>query len=237
MLRDHIARREGHDPILVVDEQIAGVARELADTLPGQERASVPLVAWHDFNPEAMRAVNAASDPSLIADDKPVALFSRHVNPVGEMASYIDRLRLLGRRNPVVLHLSYTGLDAETTGILAGADFGALLLDGYGAGIWIDSEGVDRQKLTDISLAILQAARLRFTRTEYIACPGCGHRGNEGPQDRRHGLHSQRSRRDGRRRLWLRGGRTGPRDPLPRQNTRGQEYPSGRSRRLPFATS
>lgn len=174
MLRDHIARREGHDPILVVDEQIAGVARELADTLPGQERASVPLVAWHDFNPEAMRAVNAASAPSLIADDKPVALFSRHVNPVGEMASYIDRLRLLGRRNPVVLHLSYTGLDAETTGILAGADLGALLLDGYGAGIWLDSEGVDRQKLTDISLAILQAARLRFTRTEYIACPGCG---------------------------------------------------------------
>lgn len=174
MLRDHIARREGHDPILVVDEQIAGVARELADTLPEQERASVPLVAWHDFNPEAMRAVNAASDPSLIADDKPVALFSRHVNPVGEMASYIDRLRLLGRRNPVVLHLSYTGLDAETTGILAGADLGALLLGGYGAGIWLDSEGVDRQKLTDISLAILQAARLRFTRTEYIACPGCG---------------------------------------------------------------
>lgn len=174
MLRDHIARREGHDPILVVDEQIAGIARELADTLPGQQRASVPLVAFHDFSPEGMSDVNAASDPSLIAGDKPLVLFSRHVNPVGEMASYIDRLRLLGRRNPIVLHLSYTGLDAETTGVLAGADLGALLLGGYGAGIWIDSEGVDRQKLTDISLAILQAARLRFTRTEYIACPGCG---------------------------------------------------------------
>lgn len=174
MLRDYITAREGHEPVVMIDEQIAGHARDLADRLPGQDNTGTPLVAWLDFNPTGMRTVNASSDPALIADDKPIVIFSRNANPVGEMASYIDRLRQLGRRNPTILHLSYTGLDADTTGILAGADLGALLLGGYGAGIWIDSEGVDRQKLNDISLAILQAARLRFTRTEYIACPGCG---------------------------------------------------------------
>lgn len=174
ILRDHITGRDGHEPVVMIDEQIAGHARDLADRLPGQENSGTPLVAWLDFNPTGMRTVNAASDPALIADDKPIVIFSRNANPVGEMASYIDRLRQLGHRNPTILHLSYTGLDDDTTGILAGADLGALLLNGYGAGIWIDSEGVNRQKLNDISLAILQAARLRFTRTEYISCPGCG---------------------------------------------------------------
>ena len=174
LLRDYIVSREGHDPILISDERLAGVAREMADPLPGQQRVSVPQVAYLDFNPEGMKAVNASSDPLLLTDDSPIALFSTHINPVGEMASYIDRLRLTGRRNPVVLHFTYQGRNAEEVGVLAGADAGALLMDGYGAGLWIDADGVDRDKLTSISLAILQAARLRFSKTEYIACPGCG---------------------------------------------------------------
>lgn len=176
LLRDHIARRQGHAPIVVSDERLAGLPRQLADLLPGQKNTAVPLIAGVDFSPESMKMcpVNASSDPSLINNDGPLLLSSNHVNPVGEMASFIDRLRLLGHLNPVVLHMKYDTASADELAILAGADLGALLMDGYGSAIWIEAPAVASERIADIALGILQATRLRFSRTEYIACPGCG---------------------------------------------------------------
>jgi (E)-4-hydroxy-3-methylbut-2-enyl-diphosphate synthase len=36
------------------------------------------------------------------------------------------------------------------------------------------SEVRDEKSLTSLADAILQAARIKFTKTEYISCPGCG---------------------------------------------------------------
>lgn len=176
LLRDYISLREGHEPLVVSDERFAGIARENALLLPGQERLSVPLVAGLDFTASAAgrHTVYASSDPSLLADEEPVILSSRHANPVGEMASYIDRRRLLGGRNPMILHFSYNDTDADTVAVKAAADLGALLLQGYGSAIFIEAPHLSQEKINDIALSILQACRLRMTRTEYIACPGCG---------------------------------------------------------------
>ena len=57
---------------------------------------------------------------------------------------------------------------------MAGADFGALLLEGYGNGISLEAPGVDREVRVATELGILQATRLRVSKTEYIACPSCG---------------------------------------------------------------
>ncbi|MDE5906358.1 MAG: flavodoxin-dependent (E)-4-hydroxy-3-methylbut-2-enyl-diphosphate synthase, partial [Alistipes sp.] len=51
---------------------------------------------------------------------------------------------------------------------------GVLLLDGLAAGIWIDAPGHSEADIRDVELMILQAARARFSHTEYIACPSCG---------------------------------------------------------------
>jgi (E)-4-hydroxy-3-methylbut-2-enyl-diphosphate synthase len=40
--------------------------------------------------------------------------------------------------------------------------------------VWIDAPELDEAVVKVIELILLQAARLRFSRTEYIACPSCG---------------------------------------------------------------
>ena len=56
----------------------------------------------------------------------------------------------------------------------AAADLGPLFLDGLADGIRIKAPGHPEAAIRDIELMILQAARVRFSRTEYIACPSCG---------------------------------------------------------------
>ncbi|MBQ5785681.1 MAG: flavodoxin-dependent (E)-4-hydroxy-3-methylbut-2-enyl-diphosphate synthase, partial [Alistipes sp.] len=41
-------------------------------------------------------------------------------------------------------------------------------------GIWVDAPNLKEEQVRDIELMILQAARVRFSHTEYIACPSCG---------------------------------------------------------------
>ena len=86
------------------------------------------------------------------------------------------RAAILNREDarPVVLRRRYTESDPELVAIYAAADMGQLLIDGLADGVWIDAPDVDEATINDIELMLLQAARLRFSRTEYIACPSCG---------------------------------------------------------------
>jgi len=58
--------------------------------------------------------------------------------------------------------------------LYAATDMGALLVDGLGDGIWIDSPATPTDKIVSASFAILQATRSRISKTEYISCPSCG---------------------------------------------------------------
>ena len=52
---------------------------------------------------------------------------------------------------------------------------GALMMDGLTDGLWIMDDGaLTAADMADTAFAILQAARLRVSKTEYISCPGCG---------------------------------------------------------------
>ena len=52
---------------------------------------------------------------------------------------------------------------------------GALMFDGLTDGIWLMNDGdLAIKDIAETSFGILQAARLRTTKTEYISCPGCG---------------------------------------------------------------
>ena len=86
------------------------------------------------------------------------------------------RAAILNRKDnrPVVLRRRYDDSNPELVAIYAAADMGSLLLDGLAEGVWIDAPAIDQATLHDFELILLQAARLRFTRTEYIACPSCG---------------------------------------------------------------
>ena len=75
---------------------------------------------------------------------------------------------------PVVVKRRYEETSLETLAVKAAADLGVLLLDGLADGIWIDAPGFAEEQVREIELMILQAARVRFSHTEYIACPSCG---------------------------------------------------------------
>ncbi len=58
--------------------------------------------------------------------------------------------------------------------LYASTDLGALLVDGFGDGIWIDAPELPTSVITSTSFGILQATRSRISKTEYISCPSCG---------------------------------------------------------------
>jgi len=75
--------------------------------------------------------------------------------------------------------VSPTGGDLEGAGatmlqLYAATDLGALLVDGFGDGIWIDALEIETKVITSTAFGILQATRSRISKTEYISCPSCG---------------------------------------------------------------
>lgn len=78
--------------------------------------------------------------------------------------------------NPVITAVDYTGLGLsdEETAIRAAIDLGRLLLDGFADGVMMQSDALDDRQTARTLFTILQSARLRMTRTEYISCPSCG---------------------------------------------------------------
>jgi len=75
---------------------------------------------------------------------------------------------------PLVIKRKYTTQDLETLQIDASTDIGGLLIDGLGDGLMLS---VDKNLMKDansLAFGILQAARTRITKTEYISCPSCG---------------------------------------------------------------
>jgi len=96
-------------------------------------------------------------------------------NAPGQMKAAIHAMMAAGDDTPVILHLKYPeSATYDYITVAASADLGAVLLAGLGDGIWIDAPHIPAEKLTSLSLGILQATRLRISKTEYIACPSCG---------------------------------------------------------------
>ena len=107
--------------------------------------------------------------------DSVLLLSSRHQNPTGELQACIHALTDAGCDTPVVIRLSYPDSDPEDVQIKAGADFGTLALNGVCNGILLEAPNIERQSDTvRFAFSILQAARLRISKTEYISCPSCG---------------------------------------------------------------
>lgn len=75
----------------------------------------------------------------------------------------------------VLLRAIYpASMSADEVTVAAAVDLGRLLLDGYGDAIEIQAPALDSARIQSLALGILQATRRRISRTEYIACPGCG---------------------------------------------------------------
>lgn len=96
--------------------------------------------------------------------------------------------------NPVILKRNYSNIIFEDLQLYSSTDFGALLIDGFGDGVWLSVSDLKSEEeksgtyiksfikrfekkekvINRLLFNILQAARQRISKTEYIACPSCG---------------------------------------------------------------
>lgn len=99
---------------------------------------------------------------------------SAHRNPTGELRALVHELWREGIDNRVDICLTSQMDNKEDFQIAAAADLGGLLFDGLVDGLMLINEKLPNETVVDTAFSILQAARQRMTKTEYISCPGCG---------------------------------------------------------------
>ncbi|WP_297085764.1 (E)-4-hydroxy-3-methylbut-2-enyl-diphosphate synthase [uncultured Draconibacterium sp.] len=122
-----------------------------------------------DMHPEIIMKLKQTRKTVLILE-------SYNANPMAELRAFFMSLETHIWKVPVILYRRYDKSRLEDLQIAASADLGGLLIDGYGDGVCLsnDNENITFTELKDLSFAVLQASRMRVTKTEFISCPGCG---------------------------------------------------------------
>ncbi len=136
-----------------------GIGDTIRVSLSEEPEAEIPVAQkLVELIPECTR-LREQAEKSLTAD------LSSGASPShGEESAYI-------KEN--TLHLNITAPDYETFQLKAAMIAGAILIDGKAK----ELEIIDKKSSLsreDLGGSILQAARVKFTKTEYISCPGCG---------------------------------------------------------------
>ena len=106
-----------------------------------------------------------------------VVCATNHQNCLGDQRALVHEMMNAGVKTPVIFTEMYHHNQNEKSDfqLESAADLGALLIDGLTDGIWLMNDGdLSEQDITETAFGILQAARLRTSKTEYISCPGCG---------------------------------------------------------------
>ncbi len=119
--------------------------------------------------------------PDAIRIDNTI-VFILHINKGHESArDFFLTLEENKNTAPVILQSSYKDITKEEFLVYSAADAGSLLADGFGDGIFIQYHPKDEKQVlattklvNRTSFNILQASRMRMSRTEYISCPSCG---------------------------------------------------------------
>ena len=125
------------------------------------------LLSYMDLNDESKALLRMCPDMTVIAQ-------SGHRNFTGEIRALVHELWREGLNNRVIVCLNSQMDNREDFQLAAAADLGAILFDGICDGLLLHNAKLPNATVVDTAFAILQAARLRMTKTEYISCPGCG---------------------------------------------------------------
>jgi (E)-4-hydroxy-3-methylbut-2-enyl-diphosphate synthase len=123
---------------------------------------------------------------ALVRDRKDTVLILKTSNEHSMPAIRRAFVSLMKSKNqiPVIVKIAYPNQSQDLTTLYAATDVGGLLVDGLGDGIFISLEKETNQEResilnqiklhNSISFGVLQAARTRMSKTEYISCPSCG---------------------------------------------------------------
>jgi (E)-4-hydroxy-3-methylbut-2-enyl-diphosphate synthase len=168
-----LANRTLCHPVFTLDEYIqAGTDRTSALNLVRVKHA--------DLDSEAFGLIPL--DRSLV-----FVLETNELHGMADQRAFFLKLQEMELDVPVIVKRNYTFTDHGPSTIdhgqtdlttelqlYAATDLGALLVDGFGDGIWIDAPQLATSVITPTAFGILQATRSRISKTEYISCPSCG---------------------------------------------------------------
>ncbi|MBS1745599.1 MAG: (E)-4-hydroxy-3-methylbut-2-enyl-diphosphate synthase [Bacteroidetes bacterium] len=129
----------------------------------------------------------------LIATDVSavLCLYSTNKHSMADVRRNMIELMDRNIKTPVIICIESHNEQVDDQLIQFSSAVGALLLDGFGDGAWLinDPEKMDNTKISGrnyisiqnnyqflnaTAFSILQAARTRISKTEYISCPSCG---------------------------------------------------------------
>lgn len=122
------------------------------------------FLSYVQLNEEVKACLRAHPEMVVIAQ-------SNHPNRTGELRALVHEMGNARLTNPIIVCQQYGDTDREDFQIKAAADMGVMMIDGFTDGILLVAPQKGRD---ETAFAILQAGRLRQSKTEYISCPGCG---------------------------------------------------------------
>ena len=136
-------------------------------------------VTWHEeANFISVSAENTAAIDSLSSVPNAVILLqTEREHAMGTLRNFIFGLIQKKCQHPVIIQRAYSDLSDEKFQLFTATDLGGLLIDGLGDGVvlsLIQNGNLKTKTANETAFGILQAARTRMTKTEYISCPSCG---------------------------------------------------------------
>ena len=181
-LVDYVTRRA---QLPVVDAYISKDYDPVTPTLPATAECNgmggeLPTgVIGADFVPDENTLIIEAAetvDYEAVKAHAPGAIMvtTTHPDKVASVLSVLHHLRDAAPESPVAVSLDYDGESVNDTTLHAAVDFGTLLMGGFCNAIGVTNSAMNREALSHLAFTILQAARRRFTKTEFISCPSCG---------------------------------------------------------------
>lgn len=125
-------------------------------------------LSYPDLTETVLEALK--TNPNIV-----VLLKTEHANGLGEQRAFFHTLLEAECTTPVIICREYAETELESIQIKAAADLGVLFIDGFGDGIFLlNNKVISVEALCSVSFGILQATRVRITKTEFISCPSCG---------------------------------------------------------------
>jgi (E)-4-hydroxy-3-methylbut-2-enyl-diphosphate synthase len=144
------------------------------------------LIRFSDLNDNLLTKLRNEKTCVLVIE-------SDNIHAMPELRRIFCELLIMNISNPVIIKRTYNNILPGDFILYSSTDFGALLIEGFGDGIWAESSFIKNYELDDVYVkrfvrkdetsekninnilfGILQAARIRISKTEYIACPSCG---------------------------------------------------------------
>ncbi len=148
-------------------------AKEDFDAKQQKQRFSLPLINAVK-EPLAIEIANEKeSEWNALENLKPSLIFLKpKENRLHSCRKFFEWLQEKNLQIPVILNFSYE-CSLEDLTYQASAECGALFCDGLGEGLYLEG-AYSTDVLRTLSFNILQAARMRTSKTDFISCPSCG---------------------------------------------------------------